>query len=102
MGVPGTKRYRYRSGRDRKSLAPKNSTRPLQIRPDPLATKFKKTASFGSSIPRRREYPMGIVCDPTDKVNGLYFNTWQGLAIAPSESDPKFLVDHIETNRQFR
>jgi len=65
-----------------------------------------KTRSIGNKIqkdsitwfqhPRRRQYPMGIVCDPTAKVDGLYFNTWQGLAIAPNNADPKILVEHIE------
>ena len=61
-----------------------------------IGNKIQKDSIIWFQHSRRREYPMGIVCDPTDKVDGLYFNTWQGLAIAPSDSDPKFLVDHIE------
>ena len=65
-----------------------------------------KTRSIGSRVqkdsviwfqhPRRREYPMGIVCDPTNKVDGRYFNSWRGFAIPPSGSDPTPLIDHIE------
>ncbi|MDC0190230.1 DUF5906 domain-containing protein [Rhodospirillales bacterium] len=58
--------------------------------------KYQKTSRVWFEHARRREYPFGTVCDPTEKAGNGYFNTWRGFAISVADEDPSPLIEHIE------
>jgi len=61
-----------------------------------IGGKKQKLSRLWFDHPSRREYPFGTICDPTEKADPRFFNTWRGFAVNPSADDPSAMVQHID------